>query len=153
MLPCLESKPSREAENANVTHKSIPRIRYTGSPIAHQTPTKTNMTQSAYKIKCNGRKNPTRSPKSLGISSHRQACIKRGKVGLEKNQSTPPGRLICPCWPPLKPALLGADAPGPGVPEGLSMWIFRNMNIGFRPSFSSCLNKRRGFSCNSRHRS
>ena len=36
----LESKPPREAENANVTHKSIPRIRYTGSPIAHQTPTK-----------------------------------------------------------------------------------------------------------------
>ena len=80
------------------------------------------------------------------------------KVDALLSYSTPPGSCTPRFWeshpkPPLPPTLLISPPPTVLTCPSAGAACFRNMNMGFRPSLSSCLNKMSGLSLSPRHRS
>lgn len=88
---------------------------------------------------------PPSSPPLLPLAPNLASFAKL----LDNAYSTPPGMLP----PPAPPAAPCAAAPAVPLQPSAGLACLRSMNIGFRPSLSSCLKSISGFSSRPRQRS
>lgn len=109
------------------------------------------------------RSNPLHTQTDIRLGIPKQALSATGitlRVISPSHQSTPPGNDLPPPPPRVLPLTLVASTapfppPLPAAPLQPSCGLAwrRSMNMGFRPSLSSCLKRSRGFSFRPRQRS